>query len=222
MGAGREFEGRDLEDALSAASNVLGIPAEQIHYELLTEGRRGVFGLGARRVKIWVDLSDATEGDSDDRAVLETAWAEDRLREILRLMQLDIALHAEATFEGPRIEIDGADRGLLLARDAELLEALQLVLNRMARKARPDAGRIRIECRDHRRRRDGEIVDLARDIARQVQTTGAPRLLRPMNPYERRLVHMTVQEYADLESWSEGSGFLKRVRVGLAEPRGRA
>jgi spoIIIJ-associated protein len=83
----------------------------------------------------------------------------------------------------------------------------------MARRAWPEAGRIHLACDGHRKERDDDLVELTREVAQQVKRTGKTKRLHPMNAYERRLVHLTVREFDQLGSRSEGSGHLKRVKV---------
>ena len=229
MGAGREFEGKDLRDALGAAARTLGAAPDQIRYELLAEGRRGIFGIGAK-VRIWVSVSGdgepaATSMEASfDRAVRpeECTWAERTLGEILHHMGFDVEARAsQGPDGGVSVELAGSDAHHLLSRDGELLAALQFVMNRIARKSGPPH-RIQLECQGYRDRRDREVVELARRAAQEVMRTGDPRWLRAMNPYERRLVHLTVAEHPGLASRSEGPGFLKRVRVSLADSKGEA
>ncbi len=231
MGGGREFEGKNLRDALGAAARTLGAAPDQIQYELRSEGRRGVFGIGARKVRIWVKAPEAG-GDaatrleaSFDRAARpeECAWAERTLVEILRHMGFDLEVHASPGPEAAvSVDLAGPDAHHLLSRDGELLIALQFVMNRMARKTAGLGRRIQLECQGYRDRRDRELVDLTRRAANEVMRTGNPWWLRAMNPYERRLVHMTVAEFPGLVSESEGPGFLKRVCVSLADSKGEA
>lgn len=234
MGTGREFEGKDLDQALRAASEALGAPPGELDYEVLAEGRRGVFGLGARSVRIWVDMPPpARQAHSASspaqhhhqqqmKAPADTRWVEETLDRMFALMGLVLKIRTSGAGGGVRVELGGPDRRLLLARDGELLSALQCVLSRMARRAQPGAGRIQIECEGHQNRRDEELIELVREVAEQVSRTGQSRWLHPMNPYERRLAHVTVREIPGLTSRSEGTGFLKKVEVTLSEPRGRA
>lgn len=230
MAAGKEFEGKDLDDALKAASKALGSRPQEIDYELLAEGRRGVFGIGARNVRIWVNLPDgdpgvpaALEGRYSRAPSDETArWADDKLRSILDAMGFEVATIVTSADEGARIEIRGSDAARIVANDGELLEALQFLLNRTARQAFPDAGRIQLECEGYRDRRDRELVERARQAAREVARTGAPRSFSSMNAYERRLIHIAVRDVAGVVSRSEGTGSLKDVRVELAKARGEA
>ncbi len=239
------FEGKDLDEALSRASDATGIPKGSLEYELLEEGRRGVFGLGARSVRVRLASSPAA---GPDRAAFERALAraealddpeadaepgpaapepssdvppglDATVRRMIRLIGLDLGVQVAAREGACTVTLDGRDRKTLAARDGELLDALEFVLNRMARRAWPTAGPIRLRCEGYRNRRDDDLVELAREVAAQVARTGKPQRLQEMNPYERRLVHIAVREFPGVVSRSEGDGFLKRIRLEKADPR---
>ena len=219
--------GNDLDEALRAASEALGAPPAELEYEVLAEGRRGVLGIGARKVRIWVDLPDGTRAlvrETFDRGATpeECSWVDETIRRIIGLMDLDLAVRTNPAAGSVRVDLSGPDQQFLLANQGEVLVALQFLLNRMARQNLPGAGRIQIECQGYRERRDRELIVLAREAARQVAQTGHPNWLGPLNPYERRLVHLAVREFPGLTSRSEGPGFLKKVQVSLEEPKGEA
>ncbi len=230
MGAGREFEAKTLQDALRAAATAVGRPPDELEYEVLAEGRRGVLGLGHRSVRIWVELPDSADllarsvdaVRPDGPPAEDVAWTEETIRSILRLMDLSLSIRIEPFAGGVRAELSGPDRQVLLARDGEVLVALQFLVGRMAQHGRPGAGRVQIDCKGHRDQRERELVARARAAAQQVAGTGAAQTLDEMNPYERRVVHLAVQEIPGLASRSLGDGFLKRVEISLASPRGEA
>ncbi|HEX5043214.1 MAG TPA: Jag N-terminal domain-containing protein [Candidatus Polarisedimenticolaceae bacterium] len=215
-----EFEGRNLEEALAAAEAALGVPAASLRYELLEEGRRGILGLGAvpTRIRVLETPAPAAEAPASSPAVPERSpLAEevgDTLETLLRLARLDLSVRATGTGSSVRLYLQGTDRRLLLQRDAELLGAFQVVLQRMARRRWPDVGSIQVDCEGGPRRREDEaLVDRVRAMAEQVLRTGEPGRLGELNPYERRLVHLTVGSYPELKSTSEGEGFLKPILV---------
>ena len=196
----REFDGKDLDEALSAAASAVGRPAREIDYEVIEGGRKGVFGLGSRPVKIRV----ADAGPSPPHRMLD---------EILRLMEFSLAV-TETRRDGVlELSLDGTDRPRLLERDGELIGALEMVLNRMGRRSWPDEPSVRLTCPGFQSGADEELVERVREVAADVARSGQRRSLAEMNPYERRLVHMTVREYPGLKTVSEGDGFLKRVHV---------
>jgi len=225
----REFEGRDLQEALRAAADKLGIAEPELDYKILEQGRRGLFGLGAKAVRIRVmppveAVAEAAPAPAGSPApqpqepapqprAAGGAAVQAAVRQMVGLMGLELNVAARETDAGIAVELGGADRKLLLQKDGELIAALQFLLNRMARRAFPGVGRIHLSCDGDRKQRDGELVELTREAARQVARTGKTARLHPMNAYERRLVHITVREFPELDSRSEGNGFLKRVRV---------
>lgn len=227
----KEFDGKDLEDALGAAVAALGRPASELDYEVLEGGRKGVFGLGARPVRIRVAVvAEAVEGVPNARSLppqpanrkLSVSATDSpprvALREIISKMGFDLGVE-EARRDGTlELTVDGPDRKSLTARDGELLLALEFVLNRMGRRAWPDDPSVRLVCRGFRSERDDELVQMVKEAAAQVARSGVPRRLRAMNPYERRVVHMTVRELPGMTTVSEGDGFLKRIRVEKLAP----
>ena len=217
---GREFEGKDLKEALGKASEALGVRSADLQYEILEEGRRGVFGLGARLVRIRVvPMMEAVT----DRAnvgppppVPESrsgSGPDETIRCMIRLMGLELTVRTSLAEGGIRVELAGPDRKVLMAQDGEVLSALQFLLNRMARRAWPGAGRIQVDCEGYRNKHEEEVVELSREVARQVTRTGRATRLEPMNPNDRRLVHVTVRELPGLTTQSEGDGFLKTITV---------
>lgn len=232
MGSEREFQGRTLEEAIGEAARFLAVAEEAVHYRLVDEGRLGVLGFGARPVRIAVETPDrpapvakapeppppraesprppsgTTAVDAEPPpALVET------VRTILEGGAFAIAPRIAREGTGWSIVLEGEDEDLFLKRDAELLHALEFLLHRMARRGWPDAGPVRVRCGGERGGDDGEVAGLAREVASVVARTGKPRKLHPMNPYERRIVHVTVREFPSLTSRSEGEGFLKRITV---------
>jgi spoIIIJ-associated protein len=213
------FDGKDLEDALKVAAEALGRPASELDYEILEGGRKGVFGLGARPVRIRVASGAAARQPSTAPAAPPAASAPAAtLGEIVAKMGFDLRVE-EARRNGTlELTLDGPDRKRLTAHDGELLSALEFLLNRMGRRAWPDEPPLRLLCRGFRSERDDELVVMVREAAAQVARSGLPRRLHAMNPYERRVVHMTVREVPGLTTVSEGEGFMKRVRVEKIAP----
>jgi len=235
------FEGRELEEAIAAAAAATGIPEADLHYQIVEQGRRGLFGLGARSVRIRLIESGAAPepsaapppGRAEHRAATKAAHPDPpatrpvsadaadvqrTLQRMIDLMGLDLRVKAEMAGAGLDLVLVGPDRKMLAQKDGELQSALQFLINRMARRAWPDVGPIQVGIDGKRPRRDDEIVDKIRDIAEQVVRTGKPSRLEPMNAYERRLVHLTVREYEGLGSRSEGNGPFKRVSI-YKQPR---
>ena len=116
---------------------------------------------------------------------------------------------AGATIE---IDLDGPDRDHLLDRRGEALDALQYLLNRIVYRGRRGK-KIHLDCGGFRRIRDDEVVEIALRTAEKVRARGEESVLSPLNPYERRLVHLALKDVAGVETRSLGDGFMKRVAI---------
>ena len=218
-----EFDGKDLEDALGVAAEALGRPASELDYEILEGGRKGVFGLGARPVRIRVagGVTAKPLPAAPPPAIAPPVAVSSPARTLADIVdRMGFELRVEETRRDGTLELtlDGADRKRLTSHDGELLSALEFLLHRMGRRAWPDEPPLRLVCRGFRSERDDELVVMVREAAAQVARSGLPRRLHAMNPYERRVVHMTVREVPGLTTVSEGEGFLKRVRVEKIAP----
>lgn len=220
-----EFEGKDLQDALHQAALRLGIPEPDLDYRIVEQGRRGVFGLGARSVRITVVSPSPPEGRAVAPPVRATPVRRsetppEQLGELERitgrivaLMGLQLQLEVVVDEGGAQVDLFGPDEAALSHKDGELKLALQFLLNRMARRCWPAIERVHVTTGRARHSRDEELVESVRQAALGVAQTGKPRRLDPMNAYERRLVHITVREFDGLASRSEGNGLLKQVRI---------
>jgi len=219
----REFQGADLEEALSHASASLRIPVDNLHYEILQEGRRSFLGVGRRPVRIRVRLPEgmsASEPETSTAATTPESGAQGKesgairafLSEFLSSSPFDLEFRMVEDEERIQIDLDGPDRDLLLDRRGEAIGALQVVLGRVA--SRHGSGKIlEVDCGDFRRHLQDELVDIAILTAQKVKRLGEPQSLRPMNPYERRLIHLALKDDPEVETHSDGEGFLKKVTV---------
>ena len=188
----KEFDGKDLENALAAAAEALGLPVSELDYQILEGGRRGVFGLGARLVRIRVAaIAPAASTIRPEKAPTRPLPTEAKalsppgaaLRDIIDKMGFDLRLEESRRDGTLELTIDGPDRKRLTARDGELLSAMEFVLNRMGRRAWPDEPAVHLNCRGFRSERDDELVEMVREAAAQVWRSGLPRTLDAMNPY---------------------------------------
>jgi len=141
-----------------------------------------------------------------------------RLAEFVRgltaVMGLSLEVSVEPIPDGTRIRLDGSGAELLLRRKAAGLDALQHLVNAAFRHEQP--GRhIVVDCLDFRRGRDEELRQTALLLAERARTTGLPQQIGPLNPYARRIVHLTVSQDPALCSESIGDAFMKTVVISV-------
>lgn len=180
-------------------------------------GRRG----GRRDRSETTRREDREVGESGEEPAEEVSeelkatqrGVEETLGRMFELMDLDLEIRSSFSGGNLKVKLGGRDRQRLTQKEGQLISALQFLLNRMARRTWPDLGRLQLQCDGYRNRRDDEVVELVREVASQVKRTGQAKRLHPMNPYERRLAHLTVRDYSGLVSRSEGNGFMKKITI---------
>jgi spoIIIJ-associated protein len=119
----------------------------------------------------------------------------------------------EETADGTRINLQGEDGGILIRRGGEGLQALQHLVATAFRRQLGDDTRIVVDCNGYRRDKDAELKQMATFLAEKARTMGAPQELGPLNPYERRIVHMVIAEDPTVTSESIGDAFMKTVII---------
>jgi spoIIIJ-associated protein len=113
-----------------------------------------------------------------------------------------------------RVELSGEGGEVLLRRRAEALDALQQIVNTAFRRELKDDRSFVVDCMDYRKAKDAELRQMARFTMEKAKTTG-PQEMGPLNPYARRLVHITVAEDPTMSSESIGDAFLKTVIISV-------
>ena len=104
------------------------------------------------------------------------------------------------------------DSSIIIGRKGKNLDAIQLITNVYAGNLDPDI-KVVIDSENYRMRHEEQIIRNAYRIAEQVKRSGKSRLLDPMNPFERRLVHTALNDFDGVETKSEGEGLYKQVRI---------
>jgi spoIIIJ-associated protein len=137
----------------------------------------------------------------------------DFVQRVVNAMGLELTASLEETAEGSRINLQGEDGGVLVRRGGEGLQALQHIVATAFRKQLGDDNRIVIDCNGFRRDKDAELRQMARFMAEKARTSSVPQEMGPLNPYERRIVHLTIAEDPTVTSESIGDAFMKTVII---------
>ena len=136
---------------------------------------------------------------------------------VVGAMGLTLTAVVEETPEGTRIDLQGEDGGVLVRGSGEGLQALQHIVATTFRRQLGDDNRILLDCNGFRREKDLELQQMARFIAEKAKTTGVPQEMGPLNPYERRIVHLAIAEDPTVTSESIGDAFMKTVIISSAK-----
>ena len=121
----------------------------------------------------------------------------------------------EQRAEGPRLNIDGEEAEILVRHRGEPLKALQHVVDMAFGRRLPDDQRVFVDALDYRKGKDVELRQMAKLLAEKAKQTGVDQQIGPLNPYERRLVHLAVAEVPGVTTESVGDAFSKTVFISL-------
>ncbi len=227
----QEFEGKTEQEAIDNAIEELNLDREQFDVEIVEASRKGIFRKGNVKIRVFIEDEDDEDGDEEyyedgpeedggrnfntDPQPVDEFEKEliEYIETVTKKMGYPGRVHVSFREDGKvGFSIDSEHSGILIGKKGKNLDALQLLANIVAGK-REDGRRVVVDAEDYRRRHEESIVRNAKKTAGQVRRSRRSRLLEPMNPFERRLVHTALNDMDDIETKSEGDGLYKQVRV---------
>jgi spoIIIJ-associated protein len=220
-----EFEGKTTEEAIQNAARELNLPVEELNIDVIEPGSAGIFGLvGGRKAKIKVTLKtpselEEEEEEQESRETKEEPQEDDvnfakrTLEEILALIPVEATIAATRGDGTIDLRIQGDRSGLLIGRKGKTLDALQFLVNKIVSKALDKKIDVVIDSENYRRRREDSLTQMALKMGDKAKRIKKPVTTNPMNPHDRRLVHLALKDDENLETRSRGEGLLKRVVI---------
>jgi len=196
----KEFSSSSLKDAIALAAAEFKTGEDNIKYEIITEKTR-YFGHSEREIFIKAWLSDGTEKNQ----------LSDFIGNMINGMDLNLGFTISNGKGFIKVDFRGDDYRLMLYKNGNLLNAVQYLLNRLYSDI--VGKKIYCECEKFRKNREYELTHLAHRYAKNVRKNGKEVNLKELNPFERRIIHMTINKYADLESVSTGDCFTKIITI---------
>ncbi len=137
------------------------------------------------------------------------------LAQVTDALGIKTPIDVEHTPDGPRVNLSGDDAELLVRHRGEPLKALQHVVDMAFGRALPGEQRIFVDALSYRKGKDIELRQMAKLLAEKAKETGLDQQLGPLNPYERRLVHIAVAEVPGVATESIGDAFVKTVHISV-------
>ena len=201
-----EVVGRTKEEALDLALKELKVDRDKVKVEVLEEvNNKGLLGLiNISRVRLRVKVKDREE------------YAQKAVR-FLREILVNMGIYAEVeTFKKPDhlvLNINGSDLGKLIGRRGQTLNSLQYLVNLVVNKDSDEKEKIIIDVGGYRQRREESLRKLANKAAARVSLRKKKEALYPMTPYERRIIHLALQNNEEVETHSEGKEPYRRVVI---------
>lgn len=205
----KEFSGKTERDALQKALEELNLTEDKIRVEVLEKGKRNILGIGESiESVIRVYYEEITTLVSDLQKTVET---------MLSVMGIKARVEAEEESE-KRIYINiisEEDAAILIGKKGATLDAVQFIISLIASKqlGEDNEYHILVDIEGYRQKREKSLKKLASQAAMQVKRTQKPKTLDPMNPYERRIIHLTLQDDNEVETKSDGEGPYRKVKI---------
>ncbi|MDQ0203324.1 RNA-binding cell elongation regulator Jag/EloR [Pectinatus haikarae] len=207
-----EVLGRDIEEAKRNALRQLEMPESRVLFEILEEPSKGFLGLiGNKGAKIRASVKE----------LLPSEKAQTFLKDVFAAMQMDVSISRKETEFGCLFEMSSnQDMGIMIGKHGQTLDALQYLTNMAANKG-ADSNRehIILDVEDYRNRREDTLKHLAWRIADKVRNSRRKMTLEPMNRHERKIIHMALQDEADIITYSDGEEPHRRIIVDIKKNR---
>lgn len=238
----KEFSGKTIDDALTAASVTLGVTSDQITYEVVEKGSNGLFGIGSKdavikaAIKVEEEVDQIKEDFVNDDVKVESpkveadhkeeksvdvddvkALAKDFLDEVFQAMNLEVTIDMEFDADQNFLNIDlkGPEMGIIIGKRGQTLDSVQYLTNLAVNRKADSYIKVKIDTEDYRRRRKDTLENFANNIAHKVKRTGKSVSLEAMNPYERRIIHAALANNRFVDTHSEGEEPYRHVVVTL-------
>lgn len=191
-----EVTGKDIEEAKKLALSQLDLPQERVIFEVLEEPSKGFFGLiGARVAKIRATEKELTPLEKGQKF----------LKKIFKSMHKDIQIECIEEDINYKFNLIGDDLGVLIGKHGQTLDSLQYLTNMAANKNVTGARvRIVLDVENYRKRREETLCQLAERLANKARKYRTKVVLEPMNRHERKIIHMALQDYVDIITYSDG------------------
>ena len=206
MSEWREFSGKTVDDALTNALVELQTTSDKVEYDVIEEGSTGILGLFSKSAVIRAKKKN----DIKENAV-------EFLNDVFKAMDMtvDIEIEYNEVEKQMNIGLAGEEMGMLIGKRGVTLDSLQYLVSLVINKNAEDYVKVKIDTENYRQRRKETLENLAKNLAHKVKRIHKSVILEPMNPYERRIIHSTLQNDKFVETHSEGEEPYRKVVISL-------
>lgn len=202
------IERATVDEAIKAALEELGTEKEEVSIEVINEPSKGLFGLiGSKNAKVKVTVTNGPEERTE------------KFFDIL-LKKMDIIADYKVDFSDNVLKVDIVkinedDKGIIIGKRGKNLDEIQFLLNLIVNRGRQKYVRVIFNVEDYRAKREDTLKKLANKMADKCRYYKHKVRLEPMNPYERRIIHSTLQDYEDIITYSEGEEPYRKVVIDI-------
>ncbi|NYB75453.1 protein jag [Sedimentibacter hydroxybenzoicus DSM 7310] len=202
------IERATVEEAVIAALNELEAEKDEVVVEVINEPSKGLFGLiGSKNAKIKVTVTNGPEERT--KKFIDVLLKKMDIEAVYKVSLSDNVLRADIT------KISEDDKGIIIGKRGKNLDEIQFLLNLIVNKGRQNYVRVIFNVEDYRSKREETLKKLAFKMADKCRYYKHKVRLEPMNPYERRIIHSSLQDEKDIITYSEGDEPYRKVVIDL-------
>ncbi len=196
-----------VDEAVKSALEELKAEKEEVAIEVICEPSKGLFGFGSKNAKVKVTVTNGPE---------------ERTRKFFEILlkKMDVEADYEVNLSENVLKVDIVkinedDKGIIIGKRGKNLDEIQFLLNLIVNRGRQSYVRVIFNVEDYRAKREETLKKLANKMADKCRYYKHKVRLEPMNPYERRIIHSTLQDYNDIITYSEGEDPYRKVVIDL-------
>lgn len=198
-----EKTAKSTDEAIQLALDELGASRDMVEIEVLEEATKGLFGiLGGREAKVAVTLKET-----------QASAAKTFLDDLFYAMGMNVSIDMKDTGDALDIKLSGDDMGIIIGKRGDTLDAIQYLTSLAANRVEGSYVKVSVDTENYREKRKEALVALANRIADKVAKTGRRHTFEPMNPYERRVLHATLQDHEQVHTYSVGEEPNRKVVI---------
>lgn len=206
-----EKQAKTVEDAITEALVEMGATSDQVTVEVLEKGPTGlmsIFSSKLAKVRVYKKINPEQT-------------AHDFLEDIFDKMSMEVKIDIDLDeHNNMTIDLSGPSMGVLIGKRGQTLDSLQYLVSLVVNKETDSYIRVKLDTENYRDRRKETLETLAKNLAHKVKATRKKFTLEPMNPYERRIIHSTLQNNKNVETHSEGEEPYRKVVITPAKKAG--
>ena len=219
MSIQREYEGKTVTDATIEACKDLGINREELEFEVVSEGSRGLLGIGGRNAVIKV-INESPKGEPEavkdltNQEPIDTVNVQEIFNEIVNQFVDDSKIEIETNDRNILLKLKSeSNLGFLIGKKGEMIKNIEFLLSRIVSKQNSESVFVSIDINSFREKKDKELVERVGVLIDKVVSINRPLSLNPMNSYERRICYLEIEKNSEVTYKTKEVGMLKKITI---------
>ena len=219
MSIQKEYEGKTVTDATIEACKDLGINREELEFEVVSEGSRGLLGIGGRNAVIKVTnqsskVQSEVVKDVTNQEPIDTDKVHEIFSEIVKHFVDDSTIEVNVNERNILLKLKSeSNLGFLIGKKGEMIKNIEFLLSRIASKQNSESIFVSIDINSFREKKDKELVERVGVLIDKVISINRPLSLNPMNSYERRICYLEIEKNSEVTYKTKEVGMLKKITI---------